>query len=185
MIGWPLIENLILSTSASTPPRNAPTMPATRSPKRPRPWPRATRLASAPATRPTRIQMSTVSRSRRMSITSLTPFLKETAQRWRSCGFGGQVLQHCAQDPVEGRERVDDVRESLQGGAGPQGEHDLAEDLARARGHHRCPDQHAAVAVADQLHGAAVEVVDVAARRLGGVCRCGDDADPAFSRGGL
>src|SRR4030081_1639307 len=109
MIGWPLIWKLTCRISARTPPMKAP---------------------STPATRPTRIQTSTVSTSRRMSITSLTPY-KQTAAGSRSCGLGGQVLQDRTQDAVEGRERMDHICERLQRSADLQGEHQLAEDLNR------------------------------------------------------
>ena len=61
------------------------------------------------------------------------------------------------------------VREVPHRRAHPHREHQLAEDLARPRRNQRGAHQHAALAVGDQLDRAAVEVVDVTARRLGRV----------------
>src|SRR5712692_7127764 len=106
---------------------NAPRTPATRSPRRPRPCPSATRLARAPATRPTRTQMRIVSMSRRMSITAATPSRLTDSHRG-SCGFGRQVLEHAAQDTVERWERMDDVGQDAKWGADFDGQQQLAED---------------------------------------------------------
>src|SRR6266851_8458498 len=96
MIGCPLMAKLILKTWARMPPMNAPSTPAMRSPSRPRPCPSATRLASAPATRPTRIQIRIVSTSRRMSITSPTPFYK---RRTRADDHAALAASSCSTAP--------------------------------------------------------------------------------------
>src|SRR5437899_12408058 len=67
-IGWPTIVMLQWKTPARKPPTSAPTTPAITSPRSPRPWPRAKWLAKNPATKPTRIQSRTVSKSRLRTI---------------------------------------------------------------------------------------------------------------------
>ena len=64
-------------------------------------------------------------------------------------------------------------------------EHQLAHDLARTRSDQRRADQHPALAVADQLERAPVEVVDVAARGLGRIGAGDDDVDASRARGGF
>ena len=54
---------------------------------------------------------------------------------------------------------MNDVGERLQRRPQLDREHELAHDLAGARSDQRRADEHAALAVGDQLHRAAVEVV--------------------------
>ena len=60
-------------------------------------------------------------------------------------------------------------------------QHQLAEDLARSRRDERRADQHAALAIGDQLDRAPVKIVDVATRGLGRIGAGDDDVD-AFAR---
>ena len=65
----------------------------------------ATLLASAPARRPTRIQMMMVSISRRMSIIG-----DQLSTGFRGLSrLGGKLLEHCSKHPVECGIRVDEV----------------------------------------------------------------------------
>src|SRR6266851_2338307 len=125
------------------PPNSAPTMPTMMSQKSPRPWPSARWLARNPATRPTSAQTRIWSRSRVTGV----PLTEMTIA-------------------VEGGVGVDHVGQRLDRRPHLQGQHQLAEDLARPRRHQRRADEHAPRAVGDQLQHSAVKVVDVAARRL-------------------
>ena len=99
--------------------------------------------------------------------------------------FAASSLQAFAQHPVEGRERVDDVGERVQRRAQLDREHEFAQDLAGTRRDQRRADQHAALAVGDQLERAAVKVMDVAARGLGRIGGGDDDVDAFRARRSL
>src|SRR4051794_39340157 len=86
----------------------------------------------------------------------------------------GELRQAFAEHPIEGGERVNDVGERLQRRGQLDRQHELAQNLAGARRHERCADQHAALAVANQFERAAVKVMDVAARGLRRI-RAGDN----------
>ena len=80
---------------------------------------------------------------------------------------------------------MDDVGESLQRRPQLDREHELADDLPCTRCDQRRANQHAALAVRDQLERASMEIVDVAAR---GLCRVGagdGDVDTSGPRGSL
>ena len=64
-------------------------------------------------------------------------------------------------------------------------QHEFPEDLARTRSDERCADQHAALAVGDQLDRATTKVVDVTARGLGRIGGGDDDVDASRARGGF
>src|SRR6267378_4293330 len=210
MIGWPATAMLKWRKPASTiPPKRAPTMPTMMSQKRSRPCPSATWLARNPATSPTNAHTNSESKSmvtgepliemtipgplyktryatrktrRGLSIPQLLPTPWGGPEGLRSADFRSELSKSGAQHAVEGRERVDHVGELAQWRTQLQGDHELAEDLARARGDQGRPDEHSTLLVGDQLQRAAVKIVDVTPRGLRGVHRDHGHIDAMPSR---
>ncbi len=103
----------------------------------------------------------------------------------RRSNLRGERAQTLPEHPVEGRERVDHVGEGLERRAQFDRQHELTQDLARARAHERRADQNPALAVGDELERAPVKVMDVPSRGLGGIGDGHGDVDALRARGGL
>ena len=86
-----------------------------------------------------------------------------------------ELREAFAKHPIERGERMDDVGECLQRSARSDCQHELPDDFAGTRSDERCADQCAAVAIADELQYAPVEVVDIASRALGRIAALGRD----------
>jgi hypothetical protein len=99
--------------------------------------------------------------------------------------FRGELFDRCAKHPVEGWERMNDVRERLQRCLQLDREHELAHDLAGTRSDQGRADEHAALAVGDQLQRPSVEVMNMASRGLGRIGADDNDVDAFGARGSL
>src|SRR2546423_410753 len=97
----------------------------------------------------------------------------------------GESLEDLSKHAVERGKRVDDVGKRLERSRELYSQHELAKDLAGTWRDERRTNQHAALAVGDQLHRAAVKVVGVAARGLRGIGGGDRDVDALGARGSL